>query len=135
MIAFKWWAKEPLRFECQKGCNTCCNRPGVVYFSKEDIAAAANFLNIPQSEFKMKYLDRVNDSWFIDVGNNPCPFLTLNGCGIHSAKPQQCRAYPFWRENLLTRKQWKITAEICPGIGVGPAIPLDIITDFYEKDV
>ncbi len=135
MNAPEWWKKEPLRFECQKDCNVCCMRPGVVYFSEEDILAAANFLKMPQLEFKTKYLDHVNDSWFVDVGNNPCPFLKSNGCSIHSAKPRQCRAYPFWRENLLSKKHWKVTGEVCPGIGVGPAIPLDIITDYFEKDV
>jgi hypothetical protein len=91
-------------------------------------------LSVSPAQFKEKYLVSAGGEWYIDVGDKPCSFLGDDGCRIHSAKPQQCRSYPFWRENLQTRRSWKVTGEICPGIDIGPMVPLDTIMDFFEKD-
>lgn len=130
----EWWKKEYLRFQCQAGCTVCCSRPGVVYFTANDIVAAARFLNITPAQFREKYLVSEGGDWYIDVEDKPCFFLGDTGCRIHPAKPQQCKSYPFWRENLMTRKSWKVASDICPGIDVGPMVPLDTIMDFWEND-
>lgn len=124
----KWWEKEPLRFECQPDCFKCCSKPGVVYFDSEDIRHAARYLECAVSDFKRTYLTREDGEWMIDVPENEvCPFLTETGCGIHDVKPRQCRAYPFWRENLHSRNHWKLAAIFCPGIDRGPMVPVEMI--------
>lgn len=124
-----------MRFECQKDCVICCTRPGVIYFSEEDIVVAGKFLRLAPDQFKLKYLVRAGDTWYIDVDDRPCPFLKLKGCSIHTAKPQQCRAYPFWRENLLSKKHWKVVGEVCPGVDVGPRISPDKVEEFLHKEI
>ena len=121
----RWWEKEEVRFKCQEDCFKCCMKPGVVNFDKEDLEDAANFLGIPQSKFKKEFrLKKTQDYWEMDVEEDlPCPFLTPQGCGIHPAKPKQCRTYPFWQENLASKNDWQLTAGFCPGIGTGPKIP------------
>jgi Fe-S-cluster containining protein len=42
------------------------------------------------------------------------------GCTVYSARPLQCRSYPFWSANLADEVSWKSEATRCPGIGQGP---------------
>jgi len=125
----RWWEKEEVRFECQKDCFKCCAKPGVVNFDKEDLEDASNYLGIPQSKFKKEFkLTRVKGYMEMAVEEDmPCPFLTFEGCAIHPVKPKQCRTFPFWKENVVTRNDWKLTAGFCPGIGEGPQISADSI--------
>ncbi len=126
----RWWEIEPVRFECEKGCTNCCAKPGWVYFDKEDLTNAAEYLDIKVGEFKKQFqLEPMGyGHWEMGVTENePCPFLGKQGCSIHEVKPKQCRAFPFWEENLRTRKDWKKTGEHCPGIGEGPAWSPDLI--------
>ena len=53
-----------------------------------------------------------------------CHFLSGGGCGIHPAKPTQCRIFPFWPELVDHPKVWAKTAIYCPGIGEGPLIQI-----------
>ncbi len=125
----RWWEQDEVRFKCKEDCFKCCLKPGVVNFDKEDLEDAANFLGIPQSKFKKEFkLTRGRSTWEMDVEEDlPCPFLTPQGCGIHPAKPKQCRTYPFWKENLASRNDWQLTAGFCPGIDAGPRIPATAI--------
>jgi Fe-S-cluster containining protein len=54
-----------------------------------------------------------------------CPFLLAGGCGIHPAKPTQCRTFPFWPELVESRAAWKRTARFCPGIGKGELVQIE----------
>ncbi len=131
-----WWEKEPVRFECQKGCIQCCSKPGWVYFDREDLDQASVFLHMSSSDFRVQYGLRPSrpGHWEMEVRDNrPCPFLGLQGCTIHAVKPKQCRAFPFWEENLASRKAWDRTGEQCPGIGEGPAWPPEVIRDKMDS--
>mgnify|MGYP003324120747 CR=1 FL=1 len=123
----KWWEKEPLRFECQPDCFKCCMKPGIIYFDREDIRNAAEYLGISPSELKETFLTRDDGKWVMEVGadGTPCSFLTDTGCGIHNGKPKQCQSYPFWRENMDSKSMWKLVGGFCPGIDVGPMIEID----------
>jgi len=124
----KWWEKEPVRFECQPDCFKCCLKPGVIYFDSEDIRRVAGHLGVSQKQFKAEHLTRDDGYLVVEVSDrNPCPFLTMDGCGIHEVKPKQCQAYPFWRENLDHRATWKLVGGFCPGVDRGPMVPLATI--------
>ena len=131
----KWWEKEPLRFECQPDCFKCCTKPGIVHFDHNDIRNAADYLGISPAEFKKNFLTRDDGEWFLEVGDDgaPCDFLTDKGCGIHEAKPKQCQAYPFWKENMDSKNMWKLVGGFCPGIDIGPMIKIDTIKSFLKK--
>jgi uncharacterized protein len=124
----KWWETEPIQFECQPDCFKCCTKPGVVNFDRGDIYDAAKFLEIKTSDFKRKFLKKDFGVYEMELEEGQvCRFLTLQGCAIHPAKPKQCHAYPFWKENLRTRNHWQLTAGFCPGIGKGPIVPTEEI--------
>ncbi len=130
----KWWKNEPLRFECQPDCFKCCEKPGEVYFDREDIQSAAKHLNTTTRAFKAAYLKREDGHHSLQVTpGEPCTFLTPEGCGIHPAKPKQCQAYPFWKDNLESKSMWQLVGGFCPGIDRGPMVPLEIIKDYLKK--
>ena len=131
----KWWEKEPVRFECQSDCFKCCVKPCIVHFARADIRNAADFLKTSPAEFKKTYLIRDEGEWVLEVGEEgePCTFLTDQGCSIHEGKPKQCSSYPFWRENMGSKSMWRLVGGFCPGIDIGPMVPLEAIKSFLKK--
>ena len=134
MAMAKWWEKEPLRFECQPDCFKCCMKPGFVYFDREDIKNASEYLHCSVAEFKSRYLKRDGGEWVLEVDSGaPCTFLTAEGCGIHESKPKQCTAYPFWRENMTSKGMWRLVGVFCPGIDRGPMVPVETIKKLLKR--
>jgi Fe-S-cluster containining protein len=107
-----------LRFECQPGCTRCCEVTGYVYFTEEDVARAAAFVGLAQTEFERRYIYRTRHLRRLrKPRRGQCHFLRAGGCSIHPVKPVQCRLFPFWPELIENRKDWAETARYCPGIG------------------
>lgn len=130
----KWWEKEPLRFECQPDCFKCCEKPGLVYFDRNDVKNVSRFLKCTPEEFKASHLTQDEGHWVLEVeGNAPCPFLTTKGCGIHEVKPKQCQTYPFWKENLNHKNTWHLVGGFCPGIDKGPMVMVESIKEMLKK--
>ena len=46
-------------------------------------------------------------------------------CNIYEVRPQQCRAFPWWGENLATASAWKKVKTTCPGIDAEGALLID----------
>jgi Fe-S-cluster containining protein len=115
-----------LTFRCE-GCGTCCSGPeeGYVWISREEIEAAAAFLQMGVEDFKEAYVRRVGIRYSLieKEHNKDCIFLEAQGkqkqCQIYPVRPLQCRTWPFWRENLRSRSRWERAGEQCPGINQG----------------
>ncbi|QED26573.1 YkgJ family cysteine cluster protein [Microvenator marinus] len=108
-----------LRFECT-GCGECCRKPGWVFFTEEDIATASAFLGISPEEFEERFLETSDGRYYVDVPEeSACPFLLDDACTIHSARPVQCRTYPFWPEIVKSPGGWVRERKECPGIDQG----------------
>ena len=64
-----------------------------------------------------------------------CVFLdreTLPGkaiCRVYRSRPQQCRTWPFWNENLESPRRWAEAGRICPGIDRGQPVELRVIVE------
>jgi uncharacterized protein len=111
---------QALRFSCQPGCTRCCDRPGFVYITEDDIRRAADFLGVSPEEFERRYVYRTRHTRRLRKPKHAqCDFLTATGCRIHPVKPTQCRAFPFWPELVESVEAWRQTAEYCPGVGTG----------------
>lgn len=112
------WYKDGLRFKCT-GCGQCCTGfPGAVWVSPQEIQALAEHLNISEEEFIRTYTHRINGRISLkeDPHNYDCVFLKGKRCQVYNARPQQCRTFPWWSDNLKNAKAWKETAERCEGI-------------------
>ena len=40
-------------------------------------------------------------------------------CTVYEARPLQCRTWPFWQGNLMSRKAWQEASRTCLGIDRG----------------
>lgn len=127
------WYKEGLRFKCTE-CGKCCTgKPGYVWVTEEEIKAMASHLKMTEQAFKIKYIRRRDNRMALvekKVGNGEfsCVFLKEKRCEIYQVRPQQCRTFPWWRENLTSEESWKIAAETCEGISeTSPLVPYSVI--------
>lgn len=123
-----------IRFTCQDGCANCCDQDGYVYLSEPDIKRAAKFVGLTAKAFEAKYVYRTaHQRRLRKPPDKQCPFLEDKRCGIHPAKPTQCRTFPFWPELIESRKEWARTAKHCPGIGKGPLIQIGTAMEIAEE--
>ncbi|MEO7144221.1 MAG: YkgJ family cysteine cluster protein [Bryobacteraceae bacterium] len=123
-----------MRFECQRGCTKCCTQQGFVYLTEDDIVRAAGFLRLSSAEFERRYVYRTANQRRLRVPRGAtCTFLTLDGCSIHPAKPTQCGIFPFWPELVEDKREWKKTAQWCPGIGRGELIQIEAAREIADQ--
>lgn len=118
------WYKDGLRFSCT-GCGKCCTgSPGFVWITPEEMESIAEFLNISLEQFIKNYTRQVGNRYsLLEYSKSyDCVFLKNNRCTIYNARPQQCRTFPWWKENLETPESWQETADRCEGIH--PEAPL-----------
>lgn len=112
------WYSEGLRFKCTE-CGKCCTgTPGYVWVNAEEMEEMAAFLEISLREFKQKYVRRVGQrhSLLESKQSYDCIFLKENKCQVYGARPTQCRTFPWWPQNLSSKKAWQETARACEGI-------------------
>ena len=114
------WYADGLQFECTR-CNQCCTgEPGYVWVDRNRVVSIADFLAMTVREFLSRYCRRV--WWRISLkerDNGDCVFLTPQGCSIYPVRPEQCRSFPFWPDNLTSRQRWEAVRKRCPGVGKG----------------
>jgi Fe-S-cluster containining protein len=115
-----------IRFVCQPGCTNCCDQRGYVYLTEADLLRAAAFVNLTPEDFERRYVYRTRHLLRLrKPPRSQCHFLEHGGCGIHPAKPTQCRTFPFWPDLLASVEAWSETARYCPGMGQGDFVPLE----------
>lgn len=116
------WYREGLQFTCSQ-CGDCCTgAPGHVWIINEEIAAMAKLIGLDVAAFEEKYVRRVGArKSLIEYANGDCVFFNTKtrGCNVYSARPRQCRTWPFWDSNLKTPEDWAHTCAVCPGSGTG----------------
>ena len=52
-------------------------------------------------------------------------------CRVYQARPAQCRTWPFWQRNLVSRDAWQRAAADtpCHGMGSGNIFPADALVE------
>jgi Fe-S-cluster containining protein len=99
----------------------------------------AKRLGLDELTFYRRHAHRVDGRWSLRERQTPegydCVFLDRSEapekvvCSIYGARPAQCRTWPFWPENLVTKDAWKTVKRRtpCPGMGNGPLVPIEKI--------
>jgi uncharacterized protein len=135
------WYAEGLKFTCAQCGNCCGGAPGYVWLKRDDIVRIADYLKMTPEQVVEQYCRKVGGQWSLNEGKGPgsdwdCVFLreekvtkrTAEGdeirmgrryCSIYPVRPLQCRTWPFWRENLTSRKVWDHAAQRCHGMNHG----------------
>jgi hypothetical protein len=105
---------------CAKcGGNCCTGESGNIFVSVTEIAAIAKLLEMDEGEFRRTYLRKEGFRFSLKEkkvnGSFDCVFFdrSLNGCSIYTARPLQCRTFPFW--DYFRHRIDELKAE-CPGI-------------------
>ena len=110
-----------LRFECT-ACGECCRTRGsysYVYVTLPERRRLARHLGLKTAAFTREYCEKTNGFFHLRNPANDCEFLDGSRCTVYGARPDQCRTFPFWPENM-SRKVW--FGEIqrgCPGVDRG----------------
>jgi hypothetical protein len=124
------WYIAGLAFECTE-CGNCCAGPeeGYVWVTEADIETIAGLLGLSVETMMKRYVRRVGRRFsLVEVpANNDCIFLTAakdgkRGCRIYSARPRQCRTWPFWPSNITSPEAWSLTGMRCPGVNRGSLV-------------
>ena len=134
------WYSHGVRFECQPDCGKCCDEPGgIVYLSIADASRLAQHHELGLKEWLFRDCTTTLDGRFI-LNSRPlddiCIYLDKDmKCSVYDARPNQCRAFPWWLENLRSERTWKEACDLCPGLSVdAPIIPGEVITMHVEED-
>ena len=135
----KEFFKKGINFICQGSSNCCVSRGsyGYVYLSKKDLINIAKYLNVSINLFKKKHCE-YSDGYLhlkeININGN-CQFLKKKKCSIYTARPMQCRTWPFWKENMNTKKWNEELLDFCPGIGKGKLISASMIQKKINREL
>ncbi|MDF1563086.1 MAG: YkgJ family cysteine cluster protein [Deltaproteobacteria bacterium] len=116
------WLAAGLRFECQ-GSGRCCTsrgEHGFVYLSLADRRRLARHLELATGAFTRRYCEKSGGLFHLKAPEQDCRFLEGGRCSVYEARPEQCRAWPFWSENLEPGVWEREVAAFCPGAGKGP---------------
>ena len=134
------WYRDGLGFQCSMCGNCCTGAPGAVWFDDVEAREMASAMGMKVREFMRRFTRRLNgkfslkerqtrhgyDCILLDRETQPGRAL----CRVYRARPTQCRTWPWWSENLVSRAAWDHAMEAtpCPGMGKGPVVPLAEIT-------
>ena len=125
-----------IRFECQ-GCGRCCATRGEyshVYVSLPERRRLARHLGVSTRDFTMRYCQKTHGFHHLRDPHEGCLFLRGGICQVYDARPDQCRTWPFWLENM-NRGVWH--GEVmrdCPGVGRGRLFSADEIEERLREE-
>lgn len=115
----KEWYDEGVYFKCT-GCGKCCTgSPGFVWLTPQDTEKLAQFFNISSKQFLKTYARKIGGKYSLkeDPNSYDCIFLKEKKlCTVYEHRPVQCKTYPYWLENIKTKKDWENEAKFCEGI-------------------
>lgn len=95
--------------------------------TEADAERIAEFVGVGKAEFEERFAFRTRNLLRLRVPRHAqCVFLEGGRCSVHAVKPVQCRTFPFWPELLASRRRWHETGALCPGIGKGELVQIDL---------
>jgi uncharacterized protein len=124
------WYKDGLCFACTQCGNCCTGAPGVVWVNDDEIEQIAAVLGKTPDEVRRTETRRVGQQISLkERDNGDCTFFDpkTRRCTVYSARPAQCRTWPFWNSNLESPEAWKTMQQGCPGAGHGALYPVEEI--------
>jgi len=108
---------DSLVFSCKK-CGFCCEGIGGIVVSPADLLHLCDFLNLNNEDFIAQYGLLHNKKLKIRTGDDGyCIFFVKDkGCSVHKAKPNICKAWPYFRGNIIDAESFVMAKQFCAGI-------------------
>ncbi len=99
-------------------CGHCCQGAGGIVVGPKDLERLCLHLKMTPEGFESVYGERRSGKLMIRIQDNAyCIFFDQSkGCAVHAAKPDICRAWPFFRGNLVDKDSLEMAKDFCPGI-------------------
>ncbi len=108
-------ASENSAFACRQ-CGHCCEGEGGIILASKDQIRLADHLGLTLDAFLERFSRPSGDKAQLDSRPDGFCIFFDQGCTVHPARPDICRAWPFFRGNLLDASSWELSLEYCPGI-------------------
>jgi len=102
-------------FECRR-CGDCCQGRGGIVLMQKDVIRLSRHLNFSRDEFLSRHTTIEHNKVLLNSGPDGYCVFYEQGCGVHPARPDICRAWPFFRGNLIDETSWEMALDYCPGI-------------------
>ncbi len=122
----------PNEFDCNR-CGICCEgKNGIVVDDSIDLPRLLEHFNISIDELDGQYTTIHNNKRVIRTGtSNYCLFFEHGkGCTIHPARPAICRAWAYFRGNILDDVSFEMAKTDCKGI-----IPKSTHVSFQKEGI
>ena len=104
-------------FDCAM-CGHCCEGEGGIIISPKDLTRLAEYFCVSEKEFASNYAEIHNNKLRVKNSSDGfCLFFKVGaGCGVHEAKPDVCRAWPFFKGNIVDKESFSLARVDCKGI-------------------
>lgn len=102
-------------FACRR-CGRCCHGIGGIVLAGRDIERLVRYLSLDATALLSRYAERVGGRPRLACGRDGYCILYRDGCGAYEARPDVCRAWPYFRANLADRYSFAMARQDCPGI-------------------
>ena len=104
-------------FDCKR-CGHCCEGTGGIVLTAKDRERLAAHLGLTVAAMLAEYAERAGEKLHLRAGADGfCVFFRLGaGCGVHPGRPDICRAWPYFRGNLVDASSWEMIQTDCPGV-------------------
>jgi len=99
-------------------CGHCCQGEGGIVLTGKDRKRLADHLGIGEEELIRRFARERGGKLHLVCGNDGFCVFFDQGCGVHPGRPDICRAWPYFRGNLVDETSWMMIQEYCPGINV-----------------
>ena len=99
-------------------CGHCCEGKGGIVLGPKDMRRLCAYLNIDEKTLMQRFGVMHNGKAKVRTGDDGnCIFFSAGkGCSVHEGKPDICRAWPFFRGNMVDPESLHMAKDFCPGI-------------------
>ncbi|HJA08531.1 MAG TPA: CoA-binding protein [Candidatus Mailhella merdigallinarum] len=107
----------PKLFSCRR-CGHCCHGRGGIVLGPRDLPRLAAHLGLTPEECLTRHTEILGGKPMLLCGDDGyCRFYRADrGCAVHEARPDVCRAWPYFRGNLVDPVSFDMAKADCPGI-------------------
>ncbi len=111
-------------FQCHR-CGNCCRvGHGQIWVQPEEVEAMAGLLQMSMERFVQQHVRAVGSRWsLLEKPDGSCVMLDeALACRVYSARPAQCRSFPYWPQLQQPGKALRFAAGYCQGLQLFPTL-------------